>query len=65
MNTKEKSTFRVVSCTYDNASFVGAIGVQRFFSRFGTVNTLLLDYNIISDPIDWLGDSNYSGLLLF
>jgi iron(III) transport system permease protein len=38
--------------------FVGAIGVQRFFSRFGTINTLLLDYNIIADPIDWLGDSN-------
>jgi iron(III) transport system permease protein len=34
--------------------FVGAIGVQRFFARFGSVNMLLMDWSVISDPIDWL-----------
>ena len=39
--------------------FVGAIGIQRFFARFGSINVFLLDNNIISRPIDWL-DPNYN-----
>ena len=33
--------------------FVSAIGIRRLFARFGPVNLILLDYNIL--PIDWLG----------
>lgn len=35
--------------------FVGAIGVQRFFARYGSVNLLLMDAGWIDTPIDWLG----------
>lgn len=38
--------------------FVGAIGIQRFFARFGTVNQLLLNYQLIDTPIDWLGGTS-------
>ena len=38
--------------------FVGAIGIQRLFARMGSVNQFLLEANIISSPIDWLGHSN-------
>ena len=38
--------------------FVGAIGIQRLFARMGSVNQFLLDWSIISQPIDWLGPSN-------
>ncbi len=37
--------------------FVGAIGIQRFFARFGTINMALLDCALISEPIDWLSGS--------
>ena len=37
--------------------FVGAIGMQRFFARFGSVNIFLLEWGIIDKPIDWLGGS--------
>ncbi len=36
--------------------FVGAIGIQRFFARRGSVNIFLLEHNIISEPIEWLGE---------
>ena len=38
--------------------FVGAIGLQRFFSRFGSINLFLLEHNFIKTPIDWLGAQN-------
>jgi iron(III) transport system permease protein len=38
--------------------FVGAIGVQRFFARRGSVNLFLMDHGVIESPIDWLGDGN-------
>jgi iron(III) transport system permease protein len=38
--------------------FVGAIGVQKFFARHGSVNLLLMDLGVISTPINWLGDAN-------
>lgn len=34
--------------------FVGAIGMQRFFARFGSINILLLEMGLIDKPIDWL-----------
>jgi iron(III) transport system permease protein len=38
--------------------FVGAIGIQRFFARRGSVNMLLMDWGILDQPIDWLGPEN-------
>jgi len=38
--------------------FVGAIGIQRFFARRGSVNTWLLEQDWIAEPINWLGDGN-------
>ena len=38
--------------------FVGAIGVQRLFSRFGSINLFLMNNHIISAPIDWLSEGN-------
>ena len=37
--------------------FVGAIGVQRFFANYGSVNLLLMKLGIISEPISWFGGS--------
>lgn len=34
--------------------FVGAIGIQRFFARRGSVNLFLMEWGIIDAPIDWL-----------
>jgi len=38
--------------------FVGAIGVQRFFARRGSVNLQLMEWGIIDTPIEWLSDEN-------
>ncbi|NRA67861.1 MAG: iron ABC transporter permease [Pseudobacteriovorax sp.] len=38
--------------------FVGAIGIQRFFARRGSVNLGLMEMGIIDAPIDWLGPEN-------
>jgi len=38
--------------------FVGAIGIQRFFARRGSVNLMLLDWGIIDAPIEWLHEGN-------
>lgn len=35
--------------------FVGAIGMQRFFARHGSVNLVLSRLHLIDEPIDWLG----------
>jgi len=45
--------------------FVGAIGIQRFFARFGSVNIFLLEHNIISDPIEWLSNDNLIWAVIF
>lgn len=36
--------------------FVGAIGIQRFFARRGSVNLTLMEWGIIDTPIEWLSD---------
>jgi iron(III) transport system permease protein len=38
--------------------FVGAIGLQRFFARRGSVNLFLMDMGWIDAPIEWLGEGN-------
>jgi iron(III) transport system permease protein len=38
--------------------FVGAIGVQRFFARLGSVNLFLMEMGWISEPIEWLSEGN-------
>ncbi len=38
--------------------FVGAIGIQRFFARRGSVNLALMDWGLIDQPVDWLGPEN-------
>jgi iron(III) transport system permease protein len=38
--------------------FVGAMGLQRFFARFGTVNIFLLERGWIETPIEWFSQSH-------
>lgn len=38
--------------------FVGAIGIQRFFARRGSVNLFLMDMGLIDGPIEWLATEN-------
>ncbi len=38
--------------------FVGAIGIQRFFAQYGTVNLMLIDSGWIEQPIDWLSSEH-------
>lgn len=38
--------------------FVGAIGIQRFFARRGSVNLTLMEWGVIDTPIDWLSNDN-------
>ncbi|MCW4020461.1 MAG: iron ABC transporter permease [Candidatus Bathyarchaeota archaeon] len=35
--------------------FVGAIGMKQLFARYGSVNLLLMQLNLIKEPIDWFG----------
>jgi iron(III) transport system permease protein len=35
--------------------FVGAIGMKQLFARYGSVNLLLMQLGILSQPIDWFG----------
>lgn len=44
--------------------FVGALGVRQIFSRFGSVNTALMDLDIISEPVRWLGGGGVFGIIL-
>lgn len=39
--------------------FVGAIGIQQFFSLYGAINLFLISHNIIATPIPWL-ENNHS-----
>ncbi len=43
--------------------FVGVLGVRQLFSRFGSVNVLLLDLGIIERPISWLGAGGVPGIV--
>ncbi len=43
--------------------FVGVLGVRQLFSRFGSVNLLLLKCEIINTPIDWLGSGGVLGIV--
>ncbi len=38
--------------------FVGAIGIQRFFARRGSINIFLIENGWIDAPIDWLAEGN-------
>ncbi|MBY0526488.1 MAG: iron ABC transporter permease [Gemmataceae bacterium] len=44
--------------------FVGAIGLQRFLDRYGTLNLLLMKWGALDParPIDWLGDGGFFGV---
>ena len=44
--------------------FVGAIGLKRMLARFGPVNLLLMDFNIIDSPIDFLGGGSFWAIAL-
>ena len=46
--------------------FVGAIGVQQFLSRYGSLNLLLMHCGAIDPhrPIDWLGEHRFGGVVL-
>lgn len=46
--------------------FVGAIGMERFLGRFGTINLWLMQARFIpeGEPIDWLGRGGFVGVLL-
>ena len=44
--------------------FVGAIGMRHLLARFGSVNLLLLDLGVITQPIDWLGGGSFWGVVI-
>jgi len=44
--------------------FVGAIGIKQIFARFGSLNLLLMKCGILEQPIDWLGNSGFWGVIL-
>jgi iron(III) transport system permease protein len=46
--------------------FVGALGIQHIFARFGALNLLLAKLGILSlaHPIDWLGASGFAGIII-
>jgi len=45
--------------------FVGAIGVQQFLSRYGSLNLLLMHGGLMDarHPIDWLGEHRFLGVV--
>ena len=44
--------------------FVGAIGMEHLLGRYGSLNMFLLDIGLITDPIDFLGDGGFWGIVL-
>ena len=44
--------------------FVGAVGMRQMFARFGSVNLLLMDAGLISQPIDWFGGGGMLGVVV-
>lgn len=43
--------------------FIGVLGVRQLFSRFGTVNVVLLDLGIVQEPVRWLGAGGLPGIV--
>jgi iron(III) transport system permease protein len=45
--------------------FVGALGIQHFFARFGALNLLLAKLGLmpLSHPVDWLGGGGFAGII--
>jgi iron(III) transport system permease protein len=44
--------------------FVGAIGMKQLFARYGSFNLLLMQFNLIKQPIDWFGGGFYGIILM-
>lgn len=44
--------------------FVGAVGMRQMFARFGSVNLLLMDLDLVSQPIDWFGGGGMLGVVV-
>ncbi|MBN1682956.1 iron ABC transporter permease [Candidatus Bathyarchaeota archaeon] len=44
--------------------FVGAIGMKKMFARYGAVNLLLMQYNLIQQPIDWFAGGFFGIIIL-
>jgi iron(III) transport system permease protein len=47
--------------------FVGAIGLERFLNRYGSLNMWLFQLGILKDPgspIDWLGEGGFIGVVI-
>jgi iron(III) transport system permease protein len=46
--------------------FVGAIGLEHFFQRYGTFNLWLIRLGVLDParPIDWLGGGGFAGVVL-
>ena len=44
--------------------FVGAIGIKHLLGRYGSVNTFLTDVGLTEQPIDFLGDGGFWGIVL-
>ena len=44
--------------------FVGAIGMQQMFARFGSINLLLIKLGILDQPIDWFGGGGFVGVVI-
>ena len=44
--------------------FVGAIGMRHLLGRFGSVNTILLDWGLLAEPIDFLGRGGFWAVVL-
>jgi len=44
--------------------FVGAIGMKQLFARYGSVNLLLMQMNLIRSPVDWFGGGFWGVILM-
>lgn len=44
--------------------FVGAIGMKQFLARFGSLNLLLMKFQLIDAPIDWLASGIWGVVVL-
>lgn len=44
--------------------FVSGIGIRKIFSRFGPLNSALMELGLIGSPIDWLGLSGFVSVAL-
>jgi iron(III) transport system permease protein len=44
--------------------FVGAVGMRQMFSRFGSINLVLMDLGVVDGPIDWFGGGGMLGVVV-